>query len=90
MRERLAQVARRQLSTLPGMDPTLLCIRGRETEWPPLWPFRRSSGAQGTGNPEFLYPRKTETQHRPEKTSETEAEVDSEAGKTSVPKRTAG
>ena len=56
-RERLALEARRQHSMLLSTVLMLPCIRGGETEWPPLWPFRRSSGALGIGNPEFLYPR---------------------------------
>ena len=67
----------------------LPCVRGRETDWPPLWPVRSSSGASGTGYPEDLYPRKQNSQQRHEKMSKEEVEVDTEAGKTSVPTQTA-
>lgn len=85
----LVMMTRRQHSMLPGQEPMLPCIRGRETSWPPLWPVRRLSGAQGTGYPESLYPDKQYTQLRQEKTSKDQVEVAEMAGKTSVPTRTA-
>ena len=74
----------------PGQEPMLPYVKGRETDWPPLWPVRRSSGAPGTGYPENLYPRKHyKTQQRQKKTSEEEVAVETEAGKTSDPTHTA-
>ena len=88
IRGRLVQETRRLLSTQPGEDPMLPCVRGRETDWPPLWPVRSSSGAPGIGYPEGLYPRNNYTQSRQKKTSTEEVAVEKEAGKTSDPTRT--
>jgi hypothetical protein len=73
----------------PGMDPMLPCVRGRETDWPPLWSVRRLSGASRTDFPEDLFFKKQNTQFRPEKTSEKAVAVEETTGKTSVPTRTA-